>query len=412
MYYLTLDTNTWIYLANGTEPARLLTFVRQEVDKGNIKILVPDLIIKEWDKNKDKAVKQGSIKHFKDITQALDRIVKLLGDKAERNIINFLLDEREDKAYFTDFVETYKKKRNEIEEAISDNIKLIDDLFRHKTTEIIKVNEKEYVKAGQYALEKKAPFRNKNSFADALIVFSLLDYVKQKQIEGALFITYNTNDFCNKKDGKHDLHPDLKPDFEETKTKFYTIVGKAINTIKTDIVSKEELEWIKQMQEEAEWEKLIEYCQVCDGNKYNFGNEVYFNYKIDLVDERAELRNENPNQEQFEFSKHLPKAQPEKYFDSIKVGYCSWCNTEHFKCPSCGAINALLDNEYNVRKECDGCGLPFLVDRTYDKDGIDEGHSYKILVETKICSKCGLEFENDGSDSDLCEKCEGEYIDS
>ena len=81
MYYLTLDTNTWIYLANGTEPVRLLTFIKQEVDKGYVTILLPEIIIKEWDRNKDNAVKQGSIKHFNDITYALDRILKLLGDR-------------------------------------------------------------------------------------------------------------------------------------------------------------------------------------------------------------------------------------------------------------------------------------------------------------------------------------------
>src|SRR5258706_1100499 len=408
MYYLTLDTNTWIYLANGTEPVRLLTFIKQEVDKGYVTILLPEIIIKEWDRNKDNAVKQGSIKHFNDITNALDRILKLLGDKGERNVLNFLLDEKEEKDYFTDFVDNYKKKRTEIEEAISDNIKLIDDLFIHKSTVIIKIDDKDYIKAGQYALEKKAPFKNKNSFADALILFSLLDFVKQKSIEGALFISYNTDDFCEKKDGKKYLHPDLEGELKETKTEFYTIVGEALSTIKTDIVSKEKLEWIKQMREEAEWESRIEYCQVCDGNKYNFGNEVYYS-KWDLIDEREGLKYHNPDQGEFEFSHKLPKTPPEKYYSEIEVGHCNWCNTEHFKCANCGTANAVMDHEFNKRKDCEDCGLPYFIERTYDRKGTEEGHQYKILKDTKTCVKCGFEFENDGSESDICEKCENEY---
>ncbi|RYX87541.1 hypothetical protein EON73_01205 [bacterium] len=82
MHYLTLDTNTWIYLANGTEPVRLLTFIKQEMDKKNITLLLPEIVVKEWDKNKDKAVKQGGLKHYKDVNEALDRIQKLLGDKS------------------------------------------------------------------------------------------------------------------------------------------------------------------------------------------------------------------------------------------------------------------------------------------------------------------------------------------
>ena len=73
MHYLTLDTNTWIYLANGTEPVRLLSFIKQEVNKGNITILLPDIIVKEWNKNKDKAVKQGGLKHFKDVNEAFEK---------------------------------------------------------------------------------------------------------------------------------------------------------------------------------------------------------------------------------------------------------------------------------------------------------------------------------------------------
>ncbi len=94
MHYLTLDTNTWIYLANGTEPVRLLTYLKQEVDKRNITILIPDIIITEWNKNKDKAVKQGGVKHYKDVTEALDKISKLLGDKGERDVLSFLLEEK------------------------------------------------------------------------------------------------------------------------------------------------------------------------------------------------------------------------------------------------------------------------------------------------------------------------------
>ena len=406
MYYLTLDTNTWIYLANGTEPVRLLTYIKQEVDKGYVTILLPEIIIKEWDKNKDNAVKQGSIKHFNDITNALDRILKLLGDKGERNILNFLLDEKEEKDSFTDFVDNYKKKREEIEEAISDNIKLIEDLFAHKSTVIIKIEDKDYIRAGQYALEKKAPFRNRNSFADALILFSLLDFVKMKSIEGTLFISYNTDDFCEKKDGKKYLHPDLVTEFKDAKAKFYTIVGEALSTMQTDIISKQELEWIKQLQDEAQWEQNIEHCRICDGNNYNFGNEVYFDGKWTLIDERKGLKYQNPNQGEFEFFRELPKTPPEKYFKEIEVGHCEWCNTEHFKCVNCGTINAVIDQEFNKRKDCEDCGTPYFIERTYDRKGVDVGHLYKILKDTKTCLKCGFEFENDGSKSDICERCE------
>jgi ferritin len=407
MHYLTLDTNTWIYLANGTEPARLLTFIKHEMDKHNITILLPEIVINEWEKNKDKAVKQGGLKHYKDVNEALERIQKLLGDKGDKDYFNFLLEGKEEKDYFTDFVSKFKGKKKEIEDAIADNIKLIDDLFKHKSTVVIKIKNEIFIKAGQFALEKKAPFRNRNSFADALIVFSFLDFVKIQAIEGALFISYNTDDFCEKHNGEKYLHPDLDPEFAISKSNFYKIVGEALNTIEKDIISKEELEFIKEQQEEAERERDIEYCQVCYelNDRYN---EVYFGRPQVLVDERIGLKYANPNQIELKFAKGLAKAEPEKHYDKIQVGHCSWCNTEHFICVNCGSLNAVWDTEYSKRKECEGCELAYLVDLANDHDHIGEPE-YRILKDTETCEKCGNEFENDGSGSNICENCEDEY---
>ena len=124
MHYIALDTNTWIYLANGTEPVKLLHFIKDEVEKENITVLLPQTILNEWENHKDKTVRKGSVKHFNDINNALEQILKLLGDRAKKNIRDFFKEEKEN--YFEDFVQDFKVKKNEIEKAVSDNIKLID----------------------------------------------------------------------------------------------------------------------------------------------------------------------------------------------------------------------------------------------------------------------------------------------
>ena len=111
MHFITLDTNTWIYLANGTEPVRLLHFIKQEVEKRNITILLPKVVLDEWEIHKDKTVRQGSIKHFNEVKDALEKILKLLGAKGERDVLRFLLDEKDDKDYFKDFLEKFKLKK-------------------------------------------------------------------------------------------------------------------------------------------------------------------------------------------------------------------------------------------------------------------------------------------------------------
>lgn len=139
--------------------------------------------------------------------------------------MSFLFDEKDDKDYFKEITQKFKDKRKEVEDAIVENINLIDELFKHPTTIIITVENDIILKAGKFALEKKAPFLRKNSFADALIFFSFIKYVKTNGISGALFISYNTDDFCEKEKSKRDIHPDLEPDLKESESKFYTIVG-------------------------------------------------------------------------------------------------------------------------------------------------------------------------------------------
>lgn len=405
MNYISLDTNTWIYLANGTEPVRLLHFIKKEVEKNNITILLPQIVESEWEVHKEKTVRQGSIKHFNDIKEALERILKLLGDKGEQDILSFLLDKKDDKDYFKDFLEKFKLKKQEIEEAISDNIKLIDDLFKNHSTKII-ISDKIYIKAGKYALEKKAPFKFKNSFADALIVFSFLDYVTANSIEGAMFISYNTDDFCEKKGGKKYLHPDLQEEFEKAKSLFFKIVGEAINTIEKDIVSKEELYFIEEMQNDENWSYEPEFCQVCQENNDRL-NAVTFGRPYELNDERLSAK-VNSDKGKFDFAENTIQPLTEKPIATIEVGHCDWCNTEHFICINCGTINPVWDGEYNERKECEGCGLNYFIKRTHDGDGIEE-IEYTIPKDTVTCQKCGQEFDEEDIIENICVDCEVEY---
>jgi len=406
MHYITLDTNTWIYLANGTEPVKLLHYLNSEVEKGNIKILLPLQVVTEWENNKEKNVKQGSLKHFGEIKEALDRLLKLLGEKGEKDILKFLLDEKDDNDYFEDFVDKFNLKKKEIEDAVTENIKLIDKLFSQQAI-IINADESIYKKCGEYALQKKAPFKLKNSFADALIIFSLLEYLKKEKIENAIFVTYNTDDFCEKRDGKKTLHPDLKKEFNDVKCLFYKIVGEALKTIKEDIISKEELEYIEEMQNEENWSYSPEFCEVCRENNDRF-NEISFGRNVELIDERLKYI-ENHDQLTFDFSQNFAIPDTKETPNLIEVGYCDWCSTEHFKCINCGTINTIFLEEHNEKKECEGCGLNYISKVTYDRKGFEEEIIYIIPKNTETCQKCGEEFDNEDMIENLCQDCEEEY---
>ena len=140
-----------------------------EAKKGNIKILLPEIVSNEWEIHKEKSVRQGSIKHFNDIKEALERLMKLLGEKGEKGFLSFLIEEEDKKEYFEDFFKSFVRKKKEIEDAVNENIKIVDDLFKNYAIKI-DIKDSIYKKAGLFALGKKAPFKMKNSFADALIL--------------------------------------------------------------------------------------------------------------------------------------------------------------------------------------------------------------------------------------------------
>jgi hypothetical protein len=398
MHYLALDTNTWIYLANGTEPAKLLNFIQSEADKGNIKLLVPQIIIKEWNANKEKAVKKTTALHFNNVLDALERIIKLLGDKAERAKWEFLLNdehkkELENAGYFKDVCEKVKAQRKHIENAVAENIRTIDELFNHRNTVVIDISDQVIIKASQLALEKKAPFGKKNSFADALIFFSFIKYVRDNSITGAFFITYNTDDFCLKKDNKYVFHPDLEPELLGSGSKFYQWVGEALKTIENDIITNEELELIAEAQEYKHTREAIVYCDVCD-EMNGWKNEVHFHYTpTDLIDTRHE--------------KHKSKGEQ---YRKVYTGGCSWCNTEHILCVKCGTAVAFWDGDYDKPKECEGgCGLIYLIDTSDDRENAGFDYVYMLVSETSVCEKCGEDFIVEELHSGICNSCEDEY---
>lgn len=393
--YISLDTCTWIYLANGTEPVKFLDFILQESQKGNIKIIVPEIVIKEWEKNKDNAVKGFVEKQLKKIIDELNRVSKLLGVRGERPLLSpFGNEEEDEKDYFNEIIEKIKNKREYVKSAVQDNIAKIDKIFNSAI--VIEIKDSIVLHAGEYALSKKAPFKEKNSFADALILFSFIDYVEQNQIEGAKFISYNTDDFCEKKEKEKHLHSDLKPHFTRSKSEFFKIVGRALKTIKDDIATKEELE---QIEHDAAYEfelemANVEYCEAC------FKQEIYWDDPIEIPTE-LKLDEIDDSQMEFAFAEDMPKTKTEKIISKIQITNCSYCGTEHFKCQRCETTNT--PSWYGGKTICEGCGLAYFVKTSGDGSGDIE---YRIIKDYLSCINCGREYENNGlNDSKMCSSC-------
>jgi len=255
MVHLILDTNIWIYLAEGQHPF-VLKGIIEKVDKQEIILLVNDELIKEWDRNK---------------VESKERIRKELLKQIEfAKQLSTTLEPPDSKKY-TRLLGKISKESPEFIKTIEDRFKLVDDLIKQKSKRI-PIKDEHKMTVIDWALSQKAPFhRKKNSVADALILLSAVDYIKENGINNvnynridvldSIFVSYNSDDFSKgiKGSDKNIIHPDLKPLLDSVGMTYERNFGKILNltsdlmTMIDDYMDYVESRIIEQM----EWENEI-----------------------------------------------------------------------------------------------------------------------------------------------------------
>jgi hypothetical protein len=226
MIHLVIDTCVWIELCND-----LLSEVRQKltwlIEQKKVLLLLPSIVIEEWNRQKSKVLAErsqsvrGKIKNAKTISEYLSPD---LADHLEE-MLTTIDDEF-------------------IEKTASAPIREIEHLFAVPTTVVLNASDRAKVTAAEYALAKKAPFRMKNSMADALILLSATEYIISNGIKDSIFVSGNTQDFSSTSD-KAKINEDLKDLFEAPRMKYFTNIGLAINEVESDLVSSETIKVIE-----------------------------------------------------------------------------------------------------------------------------------------------------------------------
>lgn len=216
MKYLLLDTNAWIYLANGynTEISddknssasyyesmfkdiHIKTFndLKSKIRNRDFTLLINDIIINEWNRNITET--QGLIRELKNVKRNNEKTIREC-KFLDKSLLLSLLDAGNEK--IDDII-----KKQEI------HIDNVNTFLLHKIKNKILISDELKIHVVNLALEKQvAPFHNdKNSVADALILYSALDFIKDKGSDDSLiFVTYNFKDFCESRE-KKDLHQSL-----------------------------------------------------------------------------------------------------------------------------------------------------------------------------------------------------------
>lgn len=206
MIYITCDSNIWIYsLDESWQIENQLDYLEPWIEKGEVKLLLPKMVINEWGNHENK--------------QADERKKKL-------NDFFNMAEEILPSAFFSEY------KQPSVQRKIID-----DQLNRAKKlvlqSEIIPDYPEVTSRIVSDGIAKKAPLHKKSSIADAVIVFSLIQYSKLNPGNHYFFISNNTEDFYQKTNKNKEIHSDLKEDFENNNIQAYTSLSQLIHLLNT-----------------------------------------------------------------------------------------------------------------------------------------------------------------------------------
>ncbi|WP_343559601.1 PIN domain-containing protein [Sphingobacterium sp.] len=342
MINLILDTNAWIYLANGFNPDTgkydkeshfvMLEWINKHFENGSLTLFINEVIQLELERNIEYL--QVQVKNLDKQISDLDR--ELYNKRNQENIKDLMADAQ--------------IKINQLKDRIAKNkthILKVESII--KASKVIPVTERQKITVVDWALKKIAPFHRKpNSVGDALIFLNIVeyfDYDPEAFVDDTIFVSNNTSDFSDDKN-KARLHPELQKLINKKPIQYRTNLASVMNLGE---------EIIREYNDYIEYKTRSYYiCEMgCKGAEMGMG-EVFID-KILNIPRNDQYERYNPSQTRIVFGDENDlkteelEALEKGNFKNIEIGHCGWCNAVHVFC-HCGEVNASYDNEISC--EC------------------------------------------------------------
>ncbi len=223
MIYLTFDSDIWLNsLKESGEENNFIDSLEYWIENGYIKILLPENVIDEWKRNRDKK-KQTLVNDWKSFFN------------------------RAKKVFSTDVVSVLMTP-DKLNERVEEQLKRVEAIFDTYAIKIPITNDYK-LKATELAEQKKAPFGQKNSIGDAYIFLSITDYISSNNLSDCIFITNNYTDFSHKDDSSK-IHPDLEPEFTKLQIGYYIDLRRFFHDYSSHLPDASEYKKLKVLKEE------------------------------------------------------------------------------------------------------------------------------------------------------------------
>lgn len=207
---IAIDTNIWIYLTKDTF-FELWTKFKEMKESGEIKVIVNDIILKEWARNKPTTIKTLTNNIKNEYKSALNLSNYLQGD-AKSNYLQTIYE--------------YKDEANRIKKA-EDRVEEVEAFMNSCT--VIETTEAQKLFIAELSTNKNPPFQNnKNNFNDALILRNICEYVDNEvpALYDLIYVSNNPDDFIDK--GTKEVYADLLVGLNPVRLKNVTELGEAI----------------------------------------------------------------------------------------------------------------------------------------------------------------------------------------
>lgn len=236
MAKLIIDTSSWLEISK-PKFNEVLIELENQIKFGQTVLLTSNIIIEEWERNKEKIQKE-----------ILDSIKSHA--KSALKLTEFL--DKEDSDILINLIGSAQNKEKKQEELSKKHFERAEKLL--KESEVYTITDELKLLMADRAITKKAPFHNsKNNMADALIYFGAVEYVKKEaQIATDLFfVSANHKEFANPKD-----YTKIHPDLEKPNVHFYNNVAQALK-MRSELVDEMDEYNESKLWEWIEWQAEI-----------------------------------------------------------------------------------------------------------------------------------------------------------
>jgi len=215
-----LDTCVLLSISTRKNDLPIVSALENLTRSGSIILVVPDLVITEFDRNKDD-VADKTRKRLSYEFKQVRSVVNEFGGKEKEKIIEALDD--------------VNSRLPLLSEANYATISRVEKLIENSLQ--VKISDNAKIAAVQRGLDKRAPFHlSKNSMADAVIIEQFSEVISSHNSDGNVFIfvTHNHNDFSSK--DHREPHEDFSDIFQKDNVHYFNNASSAIKIVDDEVL--------------------------------------------------------------------------------------------------------------------------------------------------------------------------------